>query len=132
MELLGLTFEFNNNERFVVRASFYFEWPELDIFLDNSITVFSTNESLCIKDCVSRISSYLVFGSITKESLSFCECNIRGSGSVTLVIGYNFNSIILEYTNTRISCTQVYSNANSFSFFLTCHFLFYLLYIFFC
>jgi hypothetical protein len=64
---------------------------------------FSSDESLCIKDSVFWIFGNLVLGSVSDQSLIVGEPNIRWGGSVTLVIGNNFNSVVHVYSDTRVS-----------------------------
>ena len=42
----------------------------------------------------------LVPGSIANQSLTITEGDIRGGGTVTLVVGNNFNTVVLPDTDT--------------------------------
>ena len=65
-------------------------------FLDNRVIEFSANESLGIEDGVVWVFGSLIFGSITDEPFGFCKGDIRRSGSVSLVIGDDFDSVICQ------------------------------------
>ena len=69
--------------------------------LDSCIGKVTANETLGIKDCVLRIGSQLILGSITNQSfIVSSESNIGRSNTVTLIIRNDFNTSILEHTNT--------------------------------
>ena len=76
LEFLGLTLVLDNDGWLVVGTSLDLEWPELDISLDGLLGEFSTNKSLGIEDSVSWVSSSLVLGGITDESLLISESNV--------------------------------------------------------
>ena len=100
---LGLSFELNLDDWFVISSTDYLEWPVFHVLLNNIIMEFSSDESLCIKDSVFWIFGNLVLGSVSDQSLIVGEPNIRWGGSVTLVIGNNFNSVVHVYSDTRVS-----------------------------
>jgi len=112
IKLFSLSFKLNNNYRFIVTSSLNLEGPVFHVFLDDWISEFSTNQPLRIEHSIIWIFSHLVFGCITYKSLSFCECYIGRSGSVTLMISNNLNSIILPDTHTGVGSTEI--NSNSF------------------
>jgi hypothetical protein len=80
------------------------------IRLDNGLVEFSADESLGIENGVVWVFSGLIFGSITDESLSFGEGDIRWSGSVTLIIGDDFNPVILPDSDTGVSGSEIDSD----------------------
>jgi hypothetical protein len=92
----------HNYDWLVVSACLNLEWPVYHILLDHWISEFSSDESLGIKDRIMGVFGNLILGSISNESFSLGKGNIRGSRSVSLIIGYNLNSIILPNSNTRV------------------------------
>ena len=48
------------------------------------------------------VHSSLVLGGITDETLALGEGDVRGGGTVTLVVGNNFNTVILPDTDTTV------------------------------
>ena len=68
---------------------------------------------LGIKDSVVRIHGSLRLGGIALEALGFFFINVRGSSTVTLVIGNDLHTIILPNADTTVCCAQV--NTNRFS-----------------
>ena len=55
-----------------------------------------------VEDGVVRVHGNLVPGSIANQSLTITEGDIRGGGTVTLVVGNNFNTVILPDTDTTV------------------------------
>lgn len=49
---------------------------------------------------VVRIHSNLIFGGVSNQTFGVAEGNIRGCGTVTLIVGDDLNAIILPYTDT--------------------------------
>ena len=79
----------------------YREWEELEVMLDRWLGPFPANETLGIENGVLRVSGELVLGSVTNQTFSVSsEGHIRRGNTVSLVIGDDFNSTILEYSNT--------------------------------
>ena len=110
MELFVFSFELDDNDRFSFSSFLNFERPVFHIRLDNGIIEFPADESLGIKNGVMWIFSGLIFGRITDESFSFSEGDIRWSGSVTLIIGDDFNPIVLPDSNTGVSSSEIDSD----------------------
>lgn len=74
----------------------------LDILLHRRVTPGASNQSLCIKDSVLRVGGQLVLGSITNQTLALTgEGNVRWSDAVTLVVGDDLHTAILEHSNTK-------------------------------
>mmetsp|Transcript_20083 Transcript_20083/g.17204 ORF Transcript_20083/g.17204 Transcript_20083/m.17204 type:complete len:133 (-) Transcript_20083:7-405(-) len=113
MERFLLTLKLDNDQWLAIRTSFNSEWPQLNILLDNRVIKFSTDQSLSIENGVSGVSGNLILGSITNQFFSIGETNIRRSGSVTLVVGNDFDSIIHPDTNARVSGTKINTNGSS-------------------
>mmetsp|Transcript_49743 Transcript_49743/g.118597 ORF Transcript_49743/g.118597 Transcript_49743/m.118597 type:complete len:103 (-) Transcript_49743:207-515(-) len=89
-------------DRFVVRTAIrhYREGPQLDVSLNNGVLELPANQTLCIKNGVRRIAGHLILSSITNEPLLLCPCDIGGSRSVPLIIGYDLHLTILVDTHT--------------------------------
>lgn len=107
MEFLGFTLELDADQRLAIRASFDLEGPELDILLDDGIIELSTDKSLGIEDSVDGVSGDLVLGSITDKSFAFSETDVRRGGSVTLIVGDDFDSVVHPDTDTRVGGTEI-------------------------
>jgi hypothetical protein len=65
MEFFSLTFEFNDNDWFVIGSPLYFERPVFKIFLDDWIIEFSSNKSLGVEDSIMGVFGSLVQSGIT-------------------------------------------------------------------
>ena len=74
----------------------------LDIGLNLSIAELATDETLSVEDGVVGVHGDLVLGSVTNQSLTLAEGDIGGGGTVTLVVGNNFNTVILPDTDTTV------------------------------
>mmetsp|Transcript_111395 Transcript_111395/g.156381 ORF Transcript_111395/g.156381 Transcript_111395/m.156381 type:complete len:480 (+) Transcript_111395:731-2170(+) len=112
VELLLLTFILDADEGLAIGTSLNLEGPELDILLDDLVVELSADKSLSIEDSVDGVSSDLILGGITDQSLGVSETNVRGSGSVTLIVGDNFDSVILPDADARVSGTKIDTNSS--------------------
>lgn len=101
------------------------EGPVLHVGLNLSILKLSANQSLGVENSVVRVHGDLVLGGVTDQSLRVVESDVRGSGSVTLVVrcktvlattqkksihrGHgptdDLDTVILPHGNTRVSST---------------------------
>jgi len=113
VEFLGLVLELDTDQRLAVLASLNLERPELDILLNDGIIKLSTDESLGIEDSVDGVSGNLVLSGITDKSFVFSETDVRRSGSVTLIVGNDFNSIIDPDTDTGVGGTEINTDSSS-------------------
>ena len=92
----------------------YLKGKVLEIMLYSFVVPCTANQSLGIKYGVLRITSQLVLGGITNETLPFSgKSHVLWCDTVTLVIGDNFHSAILEDTNTE-NTNQVQIELNCF------------------
>jgi hypothetical protein len=91
----------------------------LHISLDLSIIETTTDQTLGIKDSVVRVHGDLVLGGITNKTLRVSETNIRGGGTVTLIVGNDFDTIVLPDTNTRVATFIVKTRTITFGFLIT-------------
>jgi len=85
------------------------ERPVLHVGLDLGISPLSSNKSLGIEDGVVGVHGDLVLGGITNESLRVVEGNVRRGGSVTLVVGNDFDSVVLPDSDTGVGGTEINS-----------------------
>jgi hypothetical protein len=64
------------------------ERPVLHVCLNLGIGELATDQALGVEDGVVGVHGDLVLGGIANETLRVVEGDIRGSGSVALVVGY--------------------------------------------
>jgi len=84
-----------------------FEWVVFDVVLDRRLVKASTNQTLDIEHCILGIRCKLVLGCVADQSLTFwCESNIGRRDTISLVIGYDLYTTILEDSNTKITRLQ--------------------------
>jgi len=88
------------------------EWPVLHVLLDIWVIETSTNESLGVEDGVSGVHGGLVLGGISDQSLTLGESDVRRGGSVTLVVGNDFNPVLPEDGNTRVGGSEIDSDGS--------------------
>jgi len=86
------------------------EWEVLHIGLNLRICELATNQTLRIEDSVDWVHGDLVLGGISDQTLGICESDEGRSGTVSLVVGDNFDSVITENTNTRVGSSQIDTN----------------------
>lgn len=104
------------------------ERPVLHVGLNLSILKLSANQSLGVENSVVRVHGDLVLGSVTDQSLRVVESDVRGSGSVTLVVRCkavsartknihrrhgptdDLDTVILPHGNTRVGSTLLLVN----------------------
>ena len=72
------------------------------ISINLSIAELATDETLSVEDGVVGVHGDLVLGSVTNQSLTLAEGDIGGGGTVTLVVGNDFDSVVLPDTNTAV------------------------------
>jgi hypothetical protein len=74
----------------------------LHVLLDIGVVETTTDQSLGVEDGVGGVHGRDVLGRVTDEPLLLGERDIRGGGSVTLVVGDDLDSVVLPYTDTRV------------------------------
>ena len=79
----------------------------LDIGLDLGVVELATDETLRVKDGVVGVHRDLVLGGISDQTLVVGEGDIRRGGSVTLVVGNDFNTVVLPDTDATEGTDQV-------------------------
>jgi len=105
-ELLDLTLELNLDDGLGGLVD-DLEGEVLGISLDLRVGELAADQTLRVEDCVVRVHGDLVLGSITDETLGVGEGNERGGGSVTLVVGNNFDTVITEDTHAGVGGSQI-------------------------
>ena len=95
----------DNNQGLLVRARLDLEGPKCNIFLNSPIAEFAADEALGVEDSVGGVTSCLVLCGITDKALFLGEGNIGGSSVDSLVIGDNFDFVILPHTYTGVGCS---------------------------
>jgi hypothetical protein len=108
-ELLGLASVFNLDNGLGCLVN-NLEGPVLHVGLDLGVGELSANQSLGVENSVMGVHGDLVLGGITNESLRVVESDIRGGGSVTLVVGNDFDSVVLPDSDTGVGGTEINSN----------------------
>mmetsp|Transcript_17846 Transcript_17846/g.25137 ORF Transcript_17846/g.25137 Transcript_17846/m.25137 type:complete len:127 (+) Transcript_17846:1651-2031(+) len=69
--------------------------------LNRLVREVASNKTLNIKDSVFRVDGGLILGGITDKTVTiFHKGNVRRGNTVTLVIGDDFDTSVLENTNT--------------------------------
>merc|ERR1719402_727588 len=100
-----------------MRLSVLLDELEGEVFqvrLDSSYAAFYVDQALGIKDSVLGIGGQLILGSVSDEPLSVgSESDIAGGDPVSLVIGNDFDSAILEDSDTRVGGSQINANYGS-------------------
>lgn len=86
----------------LIQNKFNLKWEEFDVMLNGRITPLATDQTLSIENGILRIDGKLILGCIADETLSiWCESYVWRRYSITLVIGDDFNTAILEHSNTK-------------------------------
>lgn len=109
-ELLGLTLELNLDDRLGGLVN-NLEGEVLGISLDLRVGELAADQTLSVEDCVVRVHGDLVLSSIADKTLGVGEGNERGGGSVTLVVGNDFDTVITEDTYARVGGSQIDTNS---------------------
>mmetsp|Transcript_13657 Transcript_13657/g.16416 ORF Transcript_13657/g.16416 Transcript_13657/m.16416 type:complete len:685 (-) Transcript_13657:65-2119(-) len=112
-ELLLLTLELNLEHRLLGVTRVDLERPQLDISLHSIVFELATDKTLGVEDGVCGVHSDLVLGGITNQTLAIGEGDVGRGGAVTLVVGNDFNTIILPHADAGIGSTQVDTDRGS-------------------
>lgn len=83
------------------------EGKVLHVSLHLSVVELASNQSLGIEDCVGRVHGDLVLCGISDQTLGVGEGHERGSSSVALVVGNNFDAVISEDAHTGVGGTKI-------------------------
>ena len=79
----------------------------LHVGLNLSVGELASDQALCVEDSVGRVHCDLVLRRVTDQTFCVGEGNERWGGSVALVVGNDFNTVIAEDTHARVRGTQV-------------------------
>jgi len=85
----------------------------LHIRLDTRVSELATDQTLGIKDGVGSVHGSLGLCGITDKTLGFSEGAVTWSGTITLIVGNDLDTIILPDTNTGIGGSKI--NSDGFS-----------------
>ena len=92
---------------------------ELLVGLDRLVGVLASNQPLDVKDGVGGVDGSLVLGGITHQTLTRVnKGNVGGGNAVTLVVGNNLDTAILEDSDTGVGCSKINSNNCAHGFLL--------------
>jgi len=117
-ESLVFSLELDLDQGLAGRAGLDLEWPVLHVALDGGILEFAANKTLGIENSVGGVHSDLILSSISNQTLLVIESNIGRGGSISLIVGNDFHTIILPYTNTTVCGTKIDTHRCSFN---ACH-----------
>jgi len=106
-EFLGLSLVVNLDLGLLVLSGENLEGPELHVGLNLSVGELSSDKTLGIEDGVLGVSGDLGLGGISNKTLLLSEGNVRGGGVETLIVGDDFDLIILPDSDTGVSCTEI-------------------------
>lgn len=68
------------------------------------------------EDGVDGVHGDLILGRITDETLGVSESDVRRRGSVPLVVGDDFNAVMLPHTDARVGGSEIDSDSRTLSF----------------
>jgi hypothetical protein len=75
----------------------HLEGEVLEVMLDRGVAPLAADQTLGVKDCVLRVGGQLILGGVADQTLSLGgEGDVGRRDTVTLVVGDNFNSAVLE------------------------------------
>mmetsp|Transcript_18509 Transcript_18509/g.40283 ORF Transcript_18509/g.40283 Transcript_18509/m.40283 type:complete len:256 (+) Transcript_18509:402-1169(+) len=113
LESLFFSLVFNLDDRGASRSGNNSKRPVLHVRLNGGIGKFASDQSLGIKNGVVSVHRSLGLGSISDKTFSLSESYVRRGGTVTLVVGNDFNTVILPHSNTRVRGSEI--NSDGFS-----------------
>jgi len=112
-EFLGLTLVGNLDHGLFVVSGENLEGPEFHVRGNLSVGELSSDKSLGIEDGVLGVSGNLGFGGICDETLLFGEGNVRGGGVNTLIVGNDFDLIVLPDSDAGVGGTEIDTDSNT-------------------
>ena len=115
LSLEGLFFSlvFNLDDRGSSRSRDNRERPVLHVGLDSGVRKLASDQTLGIEDGVVGVHGSLGLGGISDKTFSLGEGNIRRGGTVTLVVGNDFDTVILPDSDTGVGGSKI--NSDGFS-----------------
>ena len=107
MELLGLSLELDDDHGLVTGTSLNLEGPQLDVSLHVLVLELAANQTFGVEDGVGWVTGGLVLGSVTDETFFLGEGDVRGGGVETLVVGDDFDFVVLEDTDAGVGGSEI-------------------------
>lgn len=89
------------DHRLVVLPLVHLERPQLHVGLYYRVVELAADQPLRVENRVDWVHRGLVLGCIADQALTLGEGDIRRRGTVTLVVRYDLNAIILPYACTE-------------------------------
>merc|ERR1719219_1605480 len=106
------TLKFNGDLWFL--SKFHnFKGPMFHVSLYSGVGEISANQTLGVKNSVVWVHGHLIFSGVSDKPFGVREGHIGGCGSVTLVIGDDFDLSMLEHSNTGVGSSQIDSDCGS-------------------
>lgn len=98
----------------ITDVSTHLEREIFDVLLHRGVTPCTTDQPLGIEDRVFGVGGELILGGVSNQTLSLAgEGHIGWSDAVTLVIGYDLNTTILEHADTEQKQTDFRYNSSN-------------------
>jgi len=107
LEFLLLALEVDDDHRLLSGAGLDLERPESNVALDGRVREFPADETFGVKDGVGGVTSSLVLGGIANETLLLGEGNVGGGSVDTLVVGNDFDFIVLPDADAGVGCSKI-------------------------
>jgi len=107
LELFSFALEVDTDERFLTGARLDAEGPESDVVLDGTVRELATDKTLGVEDSVCGISGGLIFGCVTDQSFFFCKGDVGGGSVDTLIVSYDFDTLVLPDTYARVGSSEI-------------------------
>mmetsp|Transcript_17982 Transcript_17982/g.29773 ORF Transcript_17982/g.29773 Transcript_17982/m.29773 type:complete len:261 (-) Transcript_17982:24-806(-) len=116
LDSLATLFDLNH---WLVLVGDNFVRDKLLVGLNRLVRVLTSDKTLDIKDSVLWVDRGLVLGSITNETITRVhKGNVGRSNTVTLVVGNDFDTTVLEDTDARVGGSKIDSDDCSHGFLL--------------
>jgi hypothetical protein len=107
LELLGLSLKLDDDHGLVTGTSLNLEGPQLDVSLHVLVLELAANQTFGVEDGVGWVTGGLVLGSVTDETFFLGEGDVRGGGVETLVVGDDFDFVVLEDTDAGVGGSEI-------------------------
>ena len=87
---------------------------KLLVLLNGAVLKTTTDQTLDIEQSLSGVDGGLILGSLTNQTLIVGERNVRGSDTVTLIVGDDLNAAVLVDTDTGVGGTKIDTDSRDF------------------
>ncbi len=84
----------------------HLESPMFHISLNLCISEFPSNQSFCVENGVVRVHGDLILCGISDKTFVIVEGDVGGGGSVTLIVGDDFDSVGTEGVGKKGKCRR--------------------------